>query len=52
MFYIVKAKYKIDGIIYKHVFKDSTLNTVIWLISQKHNKSSSVIDILKKERVL
>ena len=51
MFYTVKVKYKIENKTYDHVFKDSTLDTIIWLISQKHNKSSSVIDILKKERV-
>ena len=51
MFYTVKVKYKIENKTYNNTFKDSTLDTIIWLISQKHNKSSSVIDILKKERV-
>jgi hypothetical protein len=50
MFYKIKVKYKIDGKTYNNTFNDSTLDTVIWLISEKHSRSTSVIDILKKER--
>ena len=49
MFKRLNVTYKIDGKTYNQSFNDTTSSTVIWLISLRHSKSTSCIDIMKIE---